>query len=83
MELLRHDMQALFEQLGLPGDPRAVEDFIVAHRPVPSEIRLAEAAFWSSGQAAFLRDEIEEDADWAEIIDALDSALRARQEGPH
>ncbi len=83
MELLRHDMRALFEQLGLPGDPDAVERFIVAHRPVPSNIRLSEAAFWSPGQASFLRDEIQEDAEWAEIIDELDSALRARQDGPH
>lgn len=81
MELLRHDMQTLFEQLGLPGDPDAIRRFISTHRPVPNGTHLYDAAFWSPGQASFLREEIQEDADWAETIDELDTSLRAGAEG--
>lgn len=67
----------LFAQLGLPGDPAAIDGFIAEHAPLPAAISLAEAPFWSASQAAFLREELQEDADWAEVIDELDARLRA------
>jgi Protein of unknown function (DUF2789) len=71
-----HTMSALFEQLGLPSDPTAIEAFIDAHRPLDTATRLYQAPFWNKAQRAFLRDEILEDADWALIIDELDAELR-------
>ncbi|TBT33456.1 DUF2789 family protein, partial [Vibrio parahaemolyticus] len=35
-----------------------------------------EASFWTHSQAAFLKQAIEEDADWAELVDQLDVMLR-------
>ena len=40
------------------------------------EIALADAFFWTPAQAAFLREKIQEDADWAEIVDQLNLMLR-------
>jgi hypothetical protein len=36
---------------------------------------LSDAPFWTPSQAAFLREEILEDADWASVIDELNVDL--------
>ena len=71
-----HAMSALFDQLGLPSDPAAIDAFITAHSPLDTAVRLYQAPFWSKAQSDFLRDEILEDADWAAVIDELDADLR-------
>lgn len=76
METPIHSMNNLFAQLGLPSDQAAIEKFITEHAPLASDIELADAPFWSSAQAGFLREEVREDADWAEIVDQLDTRLR-------
>jgi hypothetical protein len=75
METQRHDLANLFAQLGLANDPAAIAAFIAAHRPLPSGVRLAEAPFWSPTQSAFLAEQLQDDADWAEVIDELNSEL--------
>lgn len=72
-----HALKDLFAQLGLADDPDAIAAFIRTHSPLPDHISLADAPFWSPAQAAFLREELAEDADWAELIDQLSAALRA------
>ncbi len=76
MELPVHKFKDLFSQLGLPADTASIDGFIAAHRPLPGDIRLADAPFWSPAQSQFLREEILEDADWAELVDSLDASLR-------
>jgi uncharacterized protein involved in type VI secretion and phage assembly len=76
MESQRHNLANLFAQLGLPSDQAAIDAFIAAHRPLPPQVRLADAPFWTPAQSAFLAEELQEDADWAEVIDGLDVALR-------
>ena len=76
MEAYMHSMTQLFAQLGLPAAPAAIQAFIAGHRPLAPRLALYEAPFWTPSQAAFLREHIEQDADWAVIIDKLDSALR-------
>lgn len=71
-----HPLHELFSQLGLPDDKAAIEAFIAGHRPLPSEIRLVEADFWSPAQAQFLAEAIRDDADWAVVVDKLDALLR-------
>lgn len=75
METPQHPMATLFAQLGLDPEPSAIEQFVATH-PLPADIRLADAPFWTPAQAAFLREELLEDADWVEVIDALDRELR-------
>jgi hypothetical protein len=77
MEAPWHDMSSLFAQLGLPADGVAIDRFIADHGPLPAGMPLAEAPFWTPAQAAFLSEGILVDADWAEVIDALDGELRA------
>jgi hypothetical protein len=76
MEGNLHSMTHLFSQLGLPSAPGAIQAFIQSNRPLPRGLALHEAPFWTPAQADFLRDQVQDDADWAGIIDRLDSSLR-------
>ena len=76
MDTSEHNLPSLFQQLGLDSDAGAIEAFIEAHSPLPKDVRLAEAPFWNASQSAFLKEAIKEDADWAEIVDELDTQLR-------
>jgi hypothetical protein len=78
VEMSIHNMSSLFAQLGLPSEPAAIESFIASHSPLPESVRLHNAPFWTPAQAAFLRDEFLEDADWAEAVDELNVRLRAK-----
>jgi hypothetical protein len=71
-----HQFSDLFAQLGLPNDEAAIQQFIATHSPLRSDIDLADAPFWSHSQAAFLKEEKLEDANWAELVDHLNLALR-------
>ncbi|NRF71850.1 DUF2789 domain-containing protein [Aquincola sp. S2] len=75
MESPIHRLGDLFRQLGLPDDPASIEDFIASHRPLPAGVALADASFWTPSQAEFLREEISDDADWAELVDSLGAML--------
>ncbi len=77
MELPLHSFSQLFAQLGLPSDTAGIEQFIAEKAPLPAEIQLCEAPFWTPAQAAFLFEELRRDADWAELIDELDARMRA------
>lgn len=76
MEAFHHRFSELFAQLGLPSHPAGIASFIQRHSPLPDGVRLADAAFWTPSQASMLREQILCDADWAEVIDQLNVALR-------
>ncbi len=76
MESSFHYFSDLFAQLGLPGDPDSIGLFIETHSPLDPETRLEDASFWTPAQASLLREEIVDDADWAEVVDRLNAALR-------
>jgi hypothetical protein len=71
-----HPFHELFEQLGLGDSPEEIRAFLSAHAPLPHEVALPDAPFWNSSQATFLRDALLADSDWAEVVDALNAALR-------
>jgi hypothetical protein len=71
-----HRFHDLFAQLGLPSDEAAIGQFIAAHTPLAASVSLPDAAFWTPAQAAFLREALQQDADWAELVDQLSAALR-------
>jgi hypothetical protein len=77
MELTNHSLSELFRQLGLPSGAVDIEQFVASHRPLAGDIKLADAPFWTPAQSQFLREEINEDADWAERVDQLNVMLRA------
>ena len=67
----------LFEQLGLPSSAVQIADFISQHHPLPDQLLLADAPFWSAAQAQFLREQKQLDQPpWAILIDQLSAALR-------
>lgn len=77
MDLSSHQLSNLFDQLGLDSSPASIEKFIEEHSPLASNTLLADADFWTASQASFLREEILNDADWAEVIDQLNERLHA------
>jgi hypothetical protein len=76
MDTSQHSMHNLFEQLGLPSSEQDVEQFIRIHRLFSQDIQLDQATFWTPVQAAFLREAIEDDSDWSEVVDELNTRLR-------
>jgi hypothetical protein len=76
MEHSYHPFSELFAQLGLPTDVDGIRDFLIRHSPLPETLRLEDAPFWTPAQAMLLRDSILQDADWAEVVDQLNVALR-------
>jgi hypothetical protein len=79
MEKSSPSMTSLFAQLGLASEPDAIKAFIAAHSPLPDTVALADAPFWSSAQAQFLREELLEDADWAVVIERLNAGMHVRR----
>tara|TARA_R110001599_G_scaffold3464_4_gene19079 strand:+ start:6527 stop:6799 length:273 start_codon:yes stop_codon:yes gene_type:complete len=75
MDTQHKNMQILFEQLGMDGDDASIEAFIADHYPLSKDIKLSEASFWTPSQAAFLKEEIVEDAEWAPVVDELNARL--------
>lgn len=76
MDTSTHSMNTLFAQLGLPNTDAEIDRFIANHRLFTSSVPIAEASFWTEAQASFLRESLEQDSDWSEMVDVLDSRLR-------
>lgn len=79
MEQHVHSMSNLFAQLGQPSDSPSIDRFISENQPLAGSLRLHEAAFWSASQSEFLQQAIGDDADWAEVAEALNSELHAQK----
>lgn len=71
-------LETLFEQLGLDSTPEAIDAFIGAH-PLGEDVKLIDAPFWTPQQAAFLKEELREDAEWAIPVDELNQRLHQPQ----
>jgi hypothetical protein len=78
MESTTHTLNNLFAQLGLPSSDDDIENFVKTHNHLDTNLTLSEAPFWTPSQAAFLREEILKDADWAEVIDQLNAQLHTK-----
>ena len=75
MDTPTHHISDLFAQLGLPHEPADIAKFIAKHTPLTDGVRLPDAPFWSPTQAAFLRESLAQDSDWAGVVDQLNKAL--------
>lgn len=71
-------LETLFAQLGLDSTPAGINAFIAAH-PLPADVKLIDAPFWSKQQAQFLKEELREDAEWAIAVDELNQRLHQSQ----
>lgn len=77
MEMLDHSLPALFAQLGLSTEPQAMQQFIKTHQIYSDEVNLPEATFWNTAQSAFLKEALQLDSDWAEVVDELNTRLHS------
>lgn len=75
MELPVKDLTTLFDQLGLDSDKASIDAFVAKHYPLPDDVKISEAPFWTPSQAAFLKEEIMNDAGWEPIVDELNVLL--------
>ena len=70
MEQPSHELKTLFDQLGLPSDGKAIDDFIMAH-PLAPETKLVEA----DQQKDLLREWLLADGEEAVLVDQLNVRL--------
>ncbi len=70
-----HTMSDLFAQLGLPDQPEQIDHFIESEGPLDPNTHVADADLWSESQAAFLKEALQNDSDWAELVDQLNMDL--------
>ena len=76
MDRMNHTLAGLFAQLGIENAQMDIDNFIILYRGIPENITLSKANIWSDSQAIFLEDSIQEDSDWAEVVDQFDCLLR-------
>lgn len=74
MELPAYDLKTLFDQLGLPSENGAIDDFIEAH-PLDANTKLIDAEFWTAQQAQLLNEWLRADGEEAVMVDELNVRL--------
>ncbi|WP_210396213.1 DUF2789 domain-containing protein [Motiliproteus sediminis] len=77
MDTSTHTLSTLFEQLGLPSDSHSIDEFIAHHRMKNSPEALQDHAYWSPSQARFIAEALEQDSDWTEVVDELNTRLHS------
>ena len=75
MDTVKHNLANLFLQLGLSATNVDIETFIENHT-LDHGVSLEEAVFWTKAQAQFIKESRDDDADWAGMVDELDTRLR-------
>ncbi len=73
-DLLNYTFKDLFAQLGLPNSEPAIEQFI-KQRAAFSFSDFGHDPNWTPAQREFLHTALEEDANWARLIDQLSKRL--------
>ncbi|MCL1078398.1 DUF2789 domain-containing protein [Parashewanella spongiae] len=76
MEAHIHSLNSLFDQLGLKSSDEAIADFIKLNGNLSAGTPIYQAKCWNEAQSDCLKEMIEHDADWSEIVDQLDNMLR-------
>lgn len=78
MDRSKHTINTLFEQLGMPSDDAYIDQFIRTHTLFSQDVKLSEASFWNAGQANFLKECLDCDSDWSEVVDELNTRLHSQ-----
>ena len=76
MDLSVHTLQDLLTQLGLPSDEGGIARFLSERAPLPPQVALADAPFWTPAQADFLREKLREDSNWVQAVEQLNVLSR-------
>ena len=80
MEPVAKTLELLFEQLGLPSDQAGMDAFIAEHYPLPDDVKLTEASFWTPAQVEMLRDALASDDAWEPVVDELNVLLHENRD---
>ena len=67
---------SLFDQLGLDSTEDGIDSFIEKNGPLSGAVELHEAKFWNTCQSSFLKQVLDEDAEWVDVVNQLDVMLR-------
>lgn len=78
MDRSTHTMNALFAQLGMPSDDAYIDQFIRTHTLFSQDVKLSEATFWNDSQADFIKESLDIDSDWSEVVDELNTRLHSQ-----
>ena len=70
-----NSMTTLFQQLGLASSNSDIDKFIASHTLSANET-IVNAPYWSQSQSSFLKEALEDDSDWTEVVEHLDALLR-------
>jgi Protein of unknown function (DUF2789) len=81
MELNKHDLSQLFQQMGYSGEAGDIDTFVASHR-LQEGMGLAQAPFWGPAQATFLTSALTEDSDWSAAVDELSVRLASGPDRP-
>lgn len=68
-------MKDLFSQLGLDSSDEGIDYFIYQNKGLPENMHIEDADIWTDAQRNFIKAELEEDAEWCELIDQLNVML--------
>lgn len=71
-----HTLNTLFAQMGMDSSDEAIDAFVRAQAPLPRTMQLHEAPCWTPAQSKLLLESVLVDADWALVVDTLDTLLR-------
>ena len=74
MDISEIRMSNLFLQLGLEADDAAIAQFIVAHQ-LPADVHIVDAPYWNQGQRSFLRETMDKDGAWIQVVEGLNESL--------
>jgi len=55
---------------------QGIDSFIEKNSPLAGSVELHEAKFWNTCQSSFLKQVLDEDAEWVEVVNQLDVMLR-------
>ncbi|MDX2422897.1 MAG: DUF2789 domain-containing protein [Amphritea sp.] len=81
MDRSTHTINTLFAQLGMPSDDAYIDQFIRTHTLFSQDVRLSEATFWNKSQASFIKECLDTDSDWTEVVDELNTRLHSQPTG--
>lgn len=76
MDTLSHNLNSLFDQLGMPSTDHDIMNFILNNKKLAPSVKIDQAEFWSPSQAEFIRQALVNDSDWFEVVGSLDTLLR-------
>jgi hypothetical protein len=75
MDTTPADLSHLFAQLGMDSREEDIDNFIASHS-LADNVHIANAHFWNEAQREFLREGLQDDSNWSDLIDHLDTLLR-------